>query len=369
MRLLSKFAVFCVFFFLVFKASAVENPVLYPPGYFLYQDTFCSDQILLIGNGLYGPQNPTGMEILPGASANGEDSIIEVRLVFLDQPETDFFQIICEGDTIVINGNAYHANHYIGREVFTGGAANGCDSIVNVLLEVKASPFGFLTDTLCADEFLVINGTRYDYINRAGFEILENASYQGCDSLLSIDLTFRNTFLFIGGDRVVPLGDSLCIQAQFGSAPVTINWKPEAPCGVPGCLSGCIQALKNTMITLEILDEYGCTLEDTMRVIISKKNNIYFPNAINPESVNYENRYFYPYGDLGIVNVRRMVVADRWGSILFDKADFEPRKPFLGWDGRYNEKILPNDVYTYWAELVRVDGSSIIRSGTVTIIR
>lgn len=161
------------------------------PGHFFYRDTFCSNQIILFNGQFYGPDMPSGVDTLPGAAAGGGDSIIHVELTFFSAQMALLDGSICKGDTIWVNNVAYHANHYLGEEIIEDGAQNGCDSIVHIDLEVIAGGEGILSDSLCPGDFVMINGTRYDRNNPNGMEILSGASYNGCDSVLKIELLFR----------------------------------------------------------------------------------------------------------------------------------------------------------------------------------
>lgn len=403
-------------------ACAVRAEYLALPdtSYYNYRDTFCSNQTLLVGNQFFDAAAPAGMVFLPGAAADGGDSVIFVNLVFYKTPEITLDQSICEGDTLWVNGTAYHSNFYLGEEIVEGGGANGCDSIihvnlnfyptfvdyqaticegdtifingtayhayhtsgeeiigegsagcdsvVHVSLQVLTPPFSYLTDTLCPDAFLTLNGHRYDRDNRTGLEILPDAASNGCDSLVYVSLSFRELWLYVGEDREVVKGDTVCLTPQFGLVPENLVWTPAPPCPDSLCASFCIQPLGNISYLLTATDTSGCILTDDITITVSDENRVFAPNVFNPDAAEPNNRFFISADD-GVTLVRRLLVADRWGGIVFDKENLMPGEAAQGWDGSWQGKIAAIGVYTFWAELERLDGTRFTKGGAVSLVR
>ncbi len=389
---------------------------------FFLRDTFCSNQLLLINNHLYGPDNPVGTEILPGAAANGGDSIIEVRLVFFQPVIYVLDEIRCNSDTVWVNGVAYHENFYVGQEIIesgaangcdsiiqvnlnfsgqvlvkieqticegdtllvngvaysafrlkgeekiTGGAAGGCDSVVQVMLTAIPLPFSEITDTLCPDSFLIINGTRYDNNNRSGLEILPNAGVQGCDSLVNVRLTFRELWVTLGEDLQLGAGDSVCITPLYNFLPEALTWTPTPPCLDPDCFLYCKTFFSNEQFLVTVTAPGGCVLNDTIRVNVKKQPHYYTPNVFKPDT-QWPNNFFSINASAGIVNVSKIQIADRWGGIVWEREDMPLNDPESGWDGTYNGQQANPGVYAFWAELEWWDGTTEIISGSVTLLR
>lgn len=384
------------------------------------RDTFCGNQSIFVVNQIFGPSNPSGTVTIPGGAFNGADSVIHVELTFKQPAVFNLNSTICANDTIWVNGTAYHSNFFIGQETVQEGAANGCDSIINVHLTIRpiyfdytidvcegetvyvngtaydafihnsgtelipgngacdsilnvtvnaiTPPFSNLRDTLCPDGFYMINGTRYDTDNRNGYEILPNAASSGCDSIVAIDLEFRNLWLYIGEDRELFFGDTICITPQYGLTPTSFVWLPTAPCADSACLDICIRPTAAAMFSLRATDVSGCVLTDEIRLSISKENRVYAPNVFNPDAGAPNNRFYLSCGQ-GVVNIKRLFIADRWGELLYDQTDVLPNSPDDGWDGYYRGKVMHPDTYIFWAELERFDGSTFIERGGFALVR
>lgn len=401
-------------------ARAARFPLLQPPPpdtVFNLRDTFCASQTILIGNQFFDPSNPSGTVVLPGAAVGGKDSVINVQLTFNQPVVRDLKATFCEGDTVFINGKAYHAGFFLGQEIVQNGAKNGCDSIINVSLtftkrgtldyqatvcegdtvrvqgqvfdmfkpsgdillpnagangcdslirvrlEVVTPPFSTLRDTLCPEDFLVINGRRYDQNNRFGLEILPNASASGCDSLVTIELDFKQLYVYLGEDTTIVQGDLVCIQPLTNVVPVSTLWSPVAP---PA--DSCIMPMQSVTYKIALTDAAGCTVRDELRIAVRRENRVYAPTAFNPDA-RFPNNRFFLSADAVVTRIRRMFIADRWGEIVYEAQNIAPDDADAGWDGFFRGKIAHVDTYVFWAELEKLDGTVFEESGSFTLVR
>jgi hypothetical protein len=388
------------------------------PGYSTYRDTFCNNQTVLVITQFFNAGNPNGTIVLPGAAMGGIDSVILVQLTFLPVMEATLNQTLCEGDTLWVNGTAYHAGFFLGEEFIESGSANGCDSLIHVqlkfrkvvhdfqqvicegdsilvnghvysafkrdgievipngacdsILQVRLTaipiPFSVLKDTLCPGASVVINGKTYNDQNRIGYELLPNAGINGCDSLVQINVTFRELWVYLGEDTEIIKGDEICIEQQFGMNPVSFGWFPTPPCPDSTCLTQCIVPLESQSFTIIATDSTGCVLKDNIRVQVSNKNRVYAPTVFNPDARFPNNRFFLGADD-GVQLIRRFFIADRWGELLYDVKDIQPDYPDNGWDGTYRGQVMHPGAYIFWAEMERIDGTTFIESGSFSLVR
>jgi hypothetical protein len=350
--------------------AATAHPMVADTG--LYQQTFCSSQLILINGHLYDPNNPTGIEVIPGGAAGGMDSVFRVELFFNAPVEVDYVATLCDADTIFINGNAYHATHYDDVEVFENGAANGCDSIVHVLLDFRPQPFRYIRDTLCADAAYVINGTRYDVNNSFGIEYVATPTSATCDSILYIALQFRQSFAYIGPDREVIAGDTVCLSLLSNTPPQSVAWSVPVTCIGPDCVVVCTDILtQNLTVRVDFVDTLGCVVSDEVQIRVSQAHQVFAPNVLRVGSREPFDRFFLG-ADPGVIAVRRMVIFDRWGNHVFEQKDMSLDRSAaydLAWDGTARGQICEMGVYGWWAELETFDGKRFERSGDVTLLR
>jgi hypothetical protein len=127
-----------------------------------------------------------------------------------------------------VNGTQYDEANPTGQEIITSGAFNGCDSVVDVSLSFFPSDTNFINQTLCTGSSLEVNGTIYDAANPSGIEVLPGANVNGCDSVISVSLTFNSQVTFNLEPTLCP-GDSVVVNGTvFNSAPATSSHRERA---------------------------------------------------------------------------------------------------------------------------------------------
>ncbi|MCB0644157.1 MAG: hypothetical protein KDC44_21080, partial [Phaeodactylibacter sp.] len=162
----------------------------FPAALLNIDQTLCEGGSLVVNGTTYDESNPSGQEVLPGGSVSGCDSTININLSFNTAIFVDLDPILCEGESVVVNGVTYDAGNPTGTETFIGGSVLGCDSIVNIDLSFFSPNIVDLSTTLCNGESLLINGTTYDAANPTGTEVIAGGDQNGCDSMINITLAF-----------------------------------------------------------------------------------------------------------------------------------------------------------------------------------
>lgn len=127
-------------------------------------------------------------------------------------------------------------------------------------------------------------------------------------------------------------------------------------------------------ITLTATSGFGCIADTTKEnyIEVQGKGALKFPNAFtpslagpsngtyNPNSTN--NDIFFPIAQ-GVTQYS-LVVYNRWGELMFQSKDVNK-----GWDGYYNGKICPQDVYIWKVEGKFKNGKTFEQTGDVTLLR
>jgi hypothetical protein len=111
----------------------------------------------------------------------------------------------------------------------------------------------------------------------------------------------------------------------------------------------------------------GCT--DTARVDVNPDfmYDIFFPNALSPESGSGDVRVFKPAG-IGLASWT-LEIFSPWGQRVFVSEELSEDQPAAAWDGRYKEEILPQGAYAYKAKVEYLNGVQRIYTGSVTLLR
>jgi gliding motility-associated-like protein len=91
--------------------------------------------------------------------------------------------------------------------------------------------------------------------------------------------------------------------------------------------------------------------------------NAFIPNTTGPGSANaLNNEVFLPL--LQKVTKFQMMVFNRWGELMFESTNAE-----VGWDGYFQGKLCPQDVYIYRITVEYENGRTITRTGDINLIR
>ncbi len=160
---------------------------------FLIENICSNDDFSLTVNGnIYDISNPSGTELLLGASFLGCDSTVNINLIFSSEITEELNYTGCEGDgfSVVVNGTLYDESQPSGTEIISDAGTNGCDSIININLAFGAVAEEFFTHSGCqGDGFtLEVDGVIYDENNTTGSIFL--VGMNGCDSIVNVDLVF-----------------------------------------------------------------------------------------------------------------------------------------------------------------------------------
>ena len=125
--------------------------------------------------------------VLVNASENGCDSIASVNLTVRHSGYSTSNMSVC--DKYVWGGQEY-TNDTTLHEVLANASQDGCDSIVTINLSVRHS--GYSTNNMSVCDEYVWGGQEYTN-DTTLHEVLSNASQDGCDSIITINLSVRHS--------------------------------------------------------------------------------------------------------------------------------------------------------------------------------
>jgi hypothetical protein len=175
----------------------------------------------------------------------------------------------------------------------------------------------------------------------------------------------------LGPDTTIYLGDPIRISidnvVNFPGRVVSARLDPP---DWKDSLGRDLYPLKSFRYTLSVADSNGCRASDSRLVVVDKTRFVYIPNVFLPDAANENSVFFisarYPRH---VTNIRSFLIFDRWGNVVFERFNFPPNDPTMGWDGLVRgSRGLPG-VYVYYAEIEFVDGETILYKGDVTLMR
>ncbi|MCA1752742.1 MAG: T9SS type A sorting domain-containing protein [Flavobacteriales bacterium] len=136
---------------------------------------------------VYDEMNPEGTAFFPEGSASGCDSTVTITLEFAPPAQATDEVSAC-GSYTWIDGIEYTEDNSTATYTIENGAINGCDSIVSLDLTILPSPEGVDQVNACGP-FEWIDGNTYAEDNNTAIFTLDGAATNGCDSIVTLDLT------------------------------------------------------------------------------------------------------------------------------------------------------------------------------------
>lgn len=163
--------------------------------------------------------------------------------------------------------------------------------------------------------------------------------------------------------------DTLVEKGQPVMLPVTLTpgyvftWEPSNP----GPSLTVTPQDSSLHYTLTVTDPYGCVesvFEFHVRVF---PQNLRFPNAFTPgNDENNEVFTMIPDGERGLIDINYLKIYSRWGQLIYEGSGTDAT---VGWDGNYQGKPAPVDVYIWKASATYKTGRVEMFTGEVTLIR
>ncbi|PCI94138.1 MAG: hypothetical protein COB15_14850 [Flavobacteriales bacterium] len=170
------------------------------------------DSITWIDGITYSSINNTATFNIIGGAANLCDSLVTLDLTIINSTTGIDTRTECDSLTW-IDGTTYSSSNNTATFNIIGGAANLCDSLVTLDLTIINSTTGIDTRTEC-DSLTWIDGINYNSNNNnATFNIIGGSS-NGCDSLVTLNLTINPIFSFNQSYSICQ-GDSILLYSIY----------------------------------------------------------------------------------------------------------------------------------------------------------
>ena len=125
----------------------------------------------------------------------------------------------------------------------------------------------------------------------------------------------------------------------------------------------------NTVYTLTVFDDMGCSQEASITVVVDKNRKFYIPNAFTPND-DGQNDLFSVFIGPGVEEITSVQVFSRWGEQIVNLPKFVPLSgENIIWNGEFNGKTMNSGVFVYLITARFLDGAEATFRGDVTLIR
>lgn len=119
------------------------------------------------------------------------------------------------------------------------------------------------------------------------------------------------------------------------------------------------------VVNLTVSNDFGCTDDTTLLIVVEPDWAIYVPNAFTPNGDNI-NDFFGPFGIGMNPDKFKMFIFDRWGNLIYETTNLN--KP---WDGKANNGSIPaqEDVYIWKIAAESFKGEKREMMGHVSLVK
>ena len=163
------------------------------------------------------------------------------------------------------------------------------------------------------------------------------------------------------GSASILQGEDVQLNATGGTS---YTWTPTTGLSCTTCPDPIASPSSTTTYIVNATDGSGCTGADTVTIYVTQVcGDIFVPTVFSPNgSGPSANNTLCIYGNC--IAELNYAVYNRWGEKVFETTD-----PQICWDGNYKDKPLNPGVFAYKLVVTLFDGSTVIESGNLTLVR
>lgn len=256
--------------------------------------------------------------------------------VVIDIVPNDF--IICPGDSTDINVAA------IGGSSSDSYEWSGSDGSTFSGRSITVSP---------ADSTVYV----LNYISGGGCTELTDSVLIEVEDIVDLqDITITPDTVYVEGDDVAL---QAIYETTFDPANLTFTWRQVGPDSTFVIATGAgLDVIDYTLdnpgeygLQVEITTAVGCTYILTIPVEV-QEIKVNMPNAFTPNGDDTNDFFnFLISANPDKIEILEFKIFNRWGQVVYDNDT-----PETGWDGRFNGKDQPSEVYYYRVQLARPNG-------------
>jgi gliding motility-associated-like protein len=168
--------------------------------------------------------------------------------------------------------------------------------------------------------------------------------------------------LFANPDPVIA-GTNLQLTTSANAGYSILAWLPASLFPIQGATAQSFNVPDTSKgFSVIAVSSGGCL--DTANIAVTVNANLkdfFIPNSFTPNN-DGRNDIFRIYGSS--IKQMDMRIFNQWGELIFETKNVQS-----GWDGNYNGHPQQTGIYVYLIQVTFSDNSTIIRKGTIDLIR
>ena len=286
------------------------------------------------------------------------------------------------------------------KYIVTGTSAKGCADTASISIDV-VQPYTVSVissntphDSICIGEKIILyasGASSYLWSPAAGLDTIRGSKVVASPTATTvytvIGTNAANCFtpsasisVGVGDTTRISLGlDTVYLQGgtTLPLTPSVVNgpiatwaWTPATNLSCSDCGNPIATVKDNVCYNVEATSIYGCKAQDNICIIaFCEASQVFIPNGFTPDGDGV-NDYLWIKAR-GIKSVKSFRIFNRWGQVVFERANFTPvdYDKINAWDGRIKGVIAPTEVYIYTCEVVCENGTKFTYTGNVAVIK
>ncbi|RFS24619.1 PKD domain-containing protein [Chitinophaga silvatica] len=174
--------------------------------------------------------------------------------------------------------------------------------------------------------------------------------------------------VYAGKDQTVMVGSIVSLRASGSPDVIKYTWSPTEYLDNPNTPYAIAAVRKPMTYSVTGTNQYGCKKSDVVNIdLVCNSDVMYIPNTFSPNGDGV-NDIFYVRGK-GINFIKSFRIFNRLGQEVFHREKINIDDINAGWNGNYNGKPMPADVYIYFVEAYCDTNEFFQLKGNVTLLR
>ncbi|MEZ4958449.1 MAG: choice-of-anchor I family protein [Saprospiraceae bacterium] len=201
-----------------------------------------------------------GTYTVTARTAAGCEATDDVVVTLLQPTSSTIAQTLCPGESITVNGTVYNEANPVGAEILVAANAAGCDSTVNINLSFYPVSAATVSGSICEGESYQLGNSQYTTSGTYS-ETFANASVNGCDSIVTLQLTVNPLpAVDLGDAQSICEGETATLDAGPGFA--SYEWSTAET-------SQTIEVGLTGTFSVVVTDANGCSNSDEAMVTVN----------------------------------------------------------------------------------------------------
>lgn len=302
--------------------------------------------------------------------SNGCDSIVTVTVNGTGPLTGSEMLLACGGQPVIYNGVELPPG---GSMDFLLTSQGGCDSIVTVSVSDN------LPNAEAADTFELCIG---NILEVAGLTITEPGIYpqtftaaNGCDSVYTVFVELADgPLLEMPASVEIELGDDWVLKPLFSPlGQLTFEWELDptlsCPDGGNDCPNPTVMPIGATTYFLTITDDEGCISQGTVEILVINRQRVYIPNTFSPNGDGINDSFVVFTDEDATAQINHFQIYSRWGELVFENYNLPANDIASGWDGTFRGEEMDNGIFVFKAEVEFIDGEILNLQGDVLLVK